>query len=159
MDLLTKHNDADEWYPIHLPFDNHAMFVSLRIHTLFNTCVNPNRNPTPWTVRLSIWTLLMNLVLDSDIWIVRPVEDCIRYMRSVYVWYVRIYCLLTMDCLTLHKLSETIIFDIRSYKSTSSYFGYDGSQPLKSITTNVALKVPCCTKSLVFRNAILGISF
>ena len=64
-----------------------------------------------------------------------------------------------MDCLTLHKLPWTTIFDIRSYKSTSSYFCYDGSQPLKSVTTNVALKVPCCTKFLVFRDETLGISF
>ena len=133
MDLLTKHNDVDEWYPIHLPFYDHAMFVSLKIYTLLNTCVNPNRNPTPWTARLSIWTLLMNLVFDSDMWIDRPVWELLSLYESVYVWYVWTYGLLAMDWLTLHKLPCTTISDIWSSKSTSSYFWYDGSQPLKSV--------------------------
>ena len=69
MDLLTKHDDADNWDSVHLTIDNYTMFVLPMIHILPATYAKKlNEIPTHWTVRLSITTLLLNHVLDSDIW-------------------------------------------------------------------------------------------
>ena len=47
MELLTGHDDADNWYPVHLTFDNHTMFVLPMIHTLPITYANElNHIPT-----------------------------------------------------------------------------------------------------------------
>ena len=69
MDLLTKHDDADNWDSVPLTIDDYTIFVLPMIHILPATYAKKlNEIPTHWTVRLSIPTFLLNHVLDSDIW-------------------------------------------------------------------------------------------
>ena len=84
MDLLTEHDDVDNWYPIHLNFDNYTMFVLPIMHTLPKEL---NKTFPHLEFRLSISTLLMNHVLDPDIWTIRLIWRPYSFHESICFWY------------------------------------------------------------------------
>ena len=67
---------------------NHTMSVLPMIHTLPITCtMELNKIPTPWTVHLSISTLLMNHVLDFDMWTICMFDDHI-HSTNPFIFYI-----------------------------------------------------------------------
>ena len=84
MDLLTKHDDADNWDSVPLTIDDYTIFVLPMIHILPATYAKKlNEIPTHWTVRLSIptfcWTMYLTLIYELSVWF----DDCIHSMNPL----------------------------------------------------------------------------